>query len=686
MKRALRRELVKARDHVHCSHGYGCESFVPEALSIGSHDIPSDLCGYLAAVAPAYLEHRFDLLGSGWVRVAHGVDCRGLDGHRYPRGSRVRADIDGRWLDGRINNSNLLEARRLWSMIERVDYVPIDWQLDFKSGYRWSELTYFSDIRIGPARGADIKVPRELARMQHLPQLALCALRATAGDERFVPADIYVDEIRAEILDFVATNPPRFGVNWACAMDVAIRLANWLLTFDILAAGNMTFDEPLRAALARSVTDHANFIAANLEWSERYRTNHYLADIVGLLYAAARLERSQRTDAWLAFAIRELLGEVAVQFQPDGTCYEGSTSYHRLSAELVLFGLAITVGLPGAKQAALEAYNPRAIRVRPPFAGPPVELFPDATGLKTPVSPPVVERLWRAGRFAAAVTRPDGRICQIGDTDSGRLFWLHPRATDGAPPGRDDLDHGALIEAIGGLFADAPRDVSSRWMDTVVVQALAGPWRPALPTATIEAPDHGNPDAVERIVCGLAPQQKRLRRFPLIDNGEPWRREAFVDFGVFLFRRRGDFVAFRCAGKLEPETPSGHTHDDALGLEIMLANEVVVLDPGTYVYTAVPEARNFYRSAEAHDVPRGLGWSVAPPGRSLFALGHRAGAECVCWAPDAVAGKVVTPEGVLIRLLRFRSDALEVWDGVSDGILAPLGKKVVFCEGYGKKT
>ena len=31
-----------------------------------------------------FLEHRFDLLGSGWVRVEHGMECAGVAGHRHP--------------------------------------------------------------------------------------------------------------------------------------------------------------------------------------------------------------------------------------------------------------------------------------------------------------------------------------------------------------------------------------------------------------------------------------------------------------------------------------------------------------------------------------------------------------------------------------------------------------------------
>ena len=42
----------------------------------------------------------------------------------------------------------------------------IDWHRDFKTGFRWSEKTYYTDIAI-PYGKADIKVPWELSRFSH---------------------------------------------------------------------------------------------------------------------------------------------------------------------------------------------------------------------------------------------------------------------------------------------------------------------------------------------------------------------------------------------------------------------------------------------------------------------------------------------------------------------------------------
>ncbi|MEZ7879117.1 MAG: hypothetical protein QMC11_02655, partial [Rhodospirillales bacterium] len=76
-------------------------------------------------------------------------------------------------------------------------------------------------IAYGHEPGVDIKIPWELARLQHLPQLALAY-----SDQR---SQNLVDEFQNQTLDFMSANPPRYGVNWVCTMDVAIRAANLIL-------------------------------------------------------------------------------------------------------------------------------------------------------------------------------------------------------------------------------------------------------------------------------------------------------------------------------------------------------------------------------------------------------------------------------------------------------------------------
>ena len=85
---------------------------------------------YLNAVCLKYFDHQFDLLGSGWVKVAYGMQCAGLE--RYIFKHRTASGIE----EELLSNVNIQEIQRIRSLLDAA-YIPIDWHIDFKSGYRW---------------------------------------------------------------------------------------------------------------------------------------------------------------------------------------------------------------------------------------------------------------------------------------------------------------------------------------------------------------------------------------------------------------------------------------------------------------------------------------------------------------------------------------------------------------------
>ena len=326
-------------------------------IAIAAADIPPDLEATLRTLGAEYLQHRFDLLGSGWTTPVYRYEASGFLGHCYaPRGP-VAPDSAGNGLEAIVNRSNLSRSRQVWRLIARNDYAPIDWQLDFRSGYRWSARRPSMRLSIPIDRGADVKVPWELGRLQHLPQLALCAILADAQKPGFAPASRCVDEISDQLVDFIATNPPRFGVNWISSMDVGIRAANIALTVALLAGADIALSAPIAEIVAGTLNDHAQHVLEHLDYSESGRSNHYLANLGGVIWSSWLLTGSE-ADRRLAFAIAELMKEAETQFLADGGNYEGSTSYHRLSAEIVVFALAVIVSLDAATLARVEQSTP----------------------------------------------------------------------------------------------------------------------------------------------------------------------------------------------------------------------------------------------------------------------------------------------------------------------------------------
>ncbi|MEE9230500.1 MAG: heparinase II/III family protein, partial [Acidobacteriota bacterium] len=277
----------------------------------------------------------------------------------------------------------------------------IDWHRDFKSGYRWDPQTFYTDVPYGHVEGVDIKVPWELSRGHHLPVLGHAYL--LTGDER------YAQEAVTQIRHWLKTNPPEFGVNWACPMDVGIRSVNWLWAAGLLADASAA-DAEFFANLLAGLQSHGRFLMENLEVeADGITSNHYLANIVGLLYLGVCVPELSEAETWRTLAVRALVEEMGRQVLPDGVDYESSIPYHRLVTEMFL-------------SAALLCRHHNV-----------------------PLPPPFWERLEHMLEFVRSYTKPNGLAPQVGDADDGRLHIFHGYGK------ADPRDHRHLL-ALGALL------------------------------------------------------------------------------------------------------------------------------------------------------------------------------------------------------------------------------------------
>jgi len=673
----------------------------------------------VAGLVAQYVQGRFDLLGSGWVQVRHGMHCRGLEGTRYDAAGNGVDGHDRDRLDQLINPSNRQASVEIGQMIlphatdeeQTGGYVPIDWQLDFKSGYRWSERTWYRCVDTDPAQGADIKVPWELGRMQHLVQFAWAYALAGEDREGFLPPEAYLSSFRNQVLDFIARNPPRFGVQWACTMDVGIRVSNWLIAYDLFKAFGATFDESFERVLCRSVHEHGRHIVRNLEWGTRLRHNHYLANVVGLLFAAAFLPATPETDTWLAFAIEELIHEVGSQFHPEGSNFEGSICYHCLSAEMVVYATALVFGLPAERLAAVKRVGlARALRhcgvdaflvrsYRQTAGGGPSRSTSPASA-PSPFPPWYIERLERMAEFTMHATKPNGRVPQVGDNDSGRFVKAMPAGetmsvdeakhnfanlADWLPPDgmevywqEDHLSHRHLVSAIDALCSreDFASVRSGDDVDGWLVRALAGGVQahrglPASAPCAAEGGRIGSVRELRELEQRLQQSEQHGRRITVFDFGdnhggrvpvtEGLRTYAYPAFGLYTLRSERLFMCIRC-GPIGRNGQGGHSHNDQLSIELSVDGVDWIADPGTYLYTASPECRNRYRSVQAHFAPKAGLREPVPLDRGLFVLPDLTRATTVFFGPEGFAG---THDGYgkpTYRLVRIESFSVSILD------------------------
>lgn len=673
----------------------------------------------ISQLSALYLDHRFDLLGSGWVQVQHGMACRGLEGYFYKMGSPITPDPHGHWLSGRINPANLNDAQHIWTLIA-PDYTPIDWHLDFKSGYRWSESTWYLEVPYGHQPGVDIKVPWELARMQHLPMLAWAYRVARQDQDGLQRPQVYAREFRNQILDFIATNPPRFGVNWRCTMDVAIRVVNWLVAYDLFRTAGAEFDADFEIELNRSVYEHGLHIINHLEWSPELRSNHYLSDIAGLLFVAAYLPRTLESDRWLAFATQELIAEMTSQFHSDGSNFEASTSYHRLSAEIIAYSAALCLSLPQEKREALQTHQADQHSVQPglkPYAE-------QAYCLDWPELLPVWfwERLEKAGEFTLHITKPSGVIPQFGDNDSGRFLKLWPtyiRRTVAEAVGRYDnlagyhelpsqitywdeviLDHQHLVKVIGCIFqrsdlqgqAELARlrtpevTLLQTWLKQVKVPSYHADFRNPLPLAEgrVIQGDRSLPEWQSWLTAKYgSPLVTEFRAAEKSILTAELQAIAYPDFGFYLYRSPQLYLAIRC-GSIGQNGRGGHAHNDQLGIELTISGKDIIWDPGTYVYTPLPDQRNKFRSTGFHFTPQisqqeQNDWLDGVQG--LFSLKNQAQAKCLYFMADGFLGKHDGFDVSVYRIIQLEEAQVKILDY---GRNVTIRQTDLYSDGYGR--
>jgi hypothetical protein len=133
----------------------------------------------------------------------------------------------------------------------------------------------------------------------------------------------------------------------------------------------------------------------------------------------------------------------------------------------------------------------------------------------------------------------------------------------------------------------------------------------------------------------------------------------------------------------------GHAHDDALALELWLGEEGIVVDPGSYVYTPLPELREWYRSAMAHFVPRVRGRAALRPGPGLFAAAEAARSRCLRFDEGGFVGVLEGPGYRVFRRVELCEGGVEVTDWAEGGELdtvAPVAAEGACCDGYGRRS
>lgn len=405
----------------------------------------------------------------------------------------------------------------------------LDWHSDFKIGWRW-KTNYYKKIRPSDfTPKSDIKVPWELSRCQHFITLGK-AYQYTRNEK-------YSREFTDQVNDWINSNPPKFGVNWVCAMDVAIRAVNWIWGFFFFKQSSALTNEFV-VNFFKSMLIHGRHIMSNLEKTE-ISGNHYISNLVGLVYIGIMFPEFKESKQWREFGVNELINEMDRQVFNDGVDYENSTCYHRLVTELFI-------------SATLLCLMNRSM-FSDGFAGQKIDSeffpFPDW----------YMKKLEKMFEFIMYYTKPDGMAPQIGDNDNGRLHILSNYGS------WNILDHRYLLAIGAELFG---RKDFAYIADNQSEEAF---W------------------------LNKNNQPSNTNAIPIYLTSK-----AFIDSGFYIMRNNNLYMLIDCLTNRQ-NSPSGHKHNSRLSFELFAYDKTFIIDPGTYVYNADAEWRNIFRSTPYHN-------------------------------------------------------------------------------------
>lgn len=249
-----------------------------------------------------------------WIHAAVNVDC-----------ARYLAAAE-RIVTGKLD---------IFAMHDADLGSPPQWNRDPKTGVEaplhfGKRLDYRNTQLVG-----DIKYLWEPNRHLHIVTLAQAF--SLSGDVR------YFHFLRGHLESWFALCPHLKGPNWTSSLEVAIRLINWSVAWQLLGgARSPLFQSPEGARLRRrwleSIYQHAQFVRGHFS-QDSSANNHVIGEAAGLFIAALTWPHWPCTREWLGASKPVLEKEVLLQNAPDGVNREQSTSYQQFVLDLLLFTL-----------------------------------------------------------------------------------------------------------------------------------------------------------------------------------------------------------------------------------------------------------------------------------------------------------------------------------------------------------
>ncbi|HYW49336.1 MAG TPA: heparinase II/III family protein, partial [Gemmatimonadaceae bacterium] len=258
--------------------------------------------------------------------------------------------------------------------------VPVNWQRDPLAGreaamVHWSRVPYLDHAIVG-----DHKITWEVNRHQWLITLGQAWILTGRAE--------YASTADRLLRAWLDANPPKLGINWCSALELAFRVQSWIHGLRLLD-GAPELSAGTRRAVVESAALQVDHVVRNL--STWFSPNtHLTGEALAMLSAGCAWPDLPAAAAWREHGWRILVRELPKQVRADGVYFEQSAWYQAYTVDFYLLGMQ----------------------------------WASLAGLAIP--PDMPDTVSRAASALQAVTRPDGTIARLGDDDGGRTLPYVP--------------------------------------------------------------------------------------------------------------------------------------------------------------------------------------------------------------------------------------------------------------------
>ena len=152
----------------------------------------------------------------------------------------------------------------------------------------------------------------------------------------FTKDEIYYQQFKKYIQEFIIKNPVNQGLNWQSGQEISIRFINLSLALSLFCDAFHN-DEAFKTQLTSYLKEHAFRIKPTLLYAYAQNNNHLISEAVGLLTASVlfkndkRLQKLKKTGVfWLNYCLQH-------QFDRQGVYLQYSTNYHRMVLDLLIW-------------------------------------------------------------------------------------------------------------------------------------------------------------------------------------------------------------------------------------------------------------------------------------------------------------------------------------------------------------